>query len=298
MRQLGILLLLGLSFITAFFVTASFATAQSLAGTYVFTDPESGQSLTLNVEEAPNNTFTGAFAFMGAVLQFKGEVTGPGSGTGEFLPVGNTPSEIGIFTLQLQGEQIVMSFENGGSVVTFTKQGVAPTPADNGSGEDTIITGEDDTAIDQAEVDYCKEFLADAEAVAEDPDEEAYCKDIIAASETQVSNPPAETNSPNPLNPVTPDAGGSQNPLTATADAFSGIYRGDKIALTVQLANGQYTGTLEFNGQSYPVQAAAQGDKLAGTFQASGAVFDFVFYSTDTFFTLESGGQTYNLMKQ
>lgn len=314
MRRLTVLVLFVLSF----------ALAQSLTGTYSLTDPESGQTLTLSLEERPDNTFVGQMGLLGVNLELTGQMTGPGTGVAQFSPVEEQGTALGNVLITVQGDQLSMNFEDTGDVLTMTRDGAVPTPAntpttDNGSGgdtiitdgEDTIITDEDDTIIDQGEVEYCKEFLADAEAVAEDPDEEAYCKDIIAASEMQVpttpsntpttptgTTTPTETTAPNPLNPGTANPGTAQNPLTATADKFSGIYRGENIAFTVQFANGQYTGTLEFNGQTYPVQAAAQGEQLAGTFQASGAAFDFVFYPKDTFFTLESGGNSYNLMKQ
>jgi hypothetical protein len=293
----------------------SVSLAQSLAGKYVFSDPQAGQ-VNLSVEQAPDNTLTGAMSFMGALLQFKGQVTGAGTGTGEFLPING--ETVGTFTLQQQGDQLTMQFTDGGNIIVFSREGTAPVttqPTDN-SGGDTIITDGEDTIIgadegdtiitdeggvDQEEVTYCQDFLADAEAVAEDPDEETYCKDILsAASSAPVQTETTQPTENNPLNPTPNPLGGSaaQNPLTATPDAFSGTYRGDKIALTVQLAEGQYAGTLEFNAQSYPVQAAAQQDKLVGTFQANGSPFDFSFYPQETFFVLESGGQKYNLMKQ
>jgi hypothetical protein len=299
------------SLIVALFVL-SVSLAQSLAGAYVFSDPQAGQ-VNLSVEQAPDNTLTGAMSFMGAVLQFKGQVTGAGTGTGEFLPVNG--QTVGGFTLQQQGDQLTMQFEDGGNIIIFAREGTAPVttqPTDNSGGDtiitdgkDTIVTDEGDTIItddggvDEEEVAYCQDFLADAEAVAEDPDEEAYCKDIVNAAASAPVQTDSTQQETNPLNAANPLGGSTaQNPLTATPDAFSGTYRGDKIALTVQLANGQYAGTLEFNTQSYPVQAAAQGDKLVGSFQANGSPFEFSFYPQETFFTLESGGQKYNLMKQ
>jgi hypothetical protein len=307
MRQLPVLASLVLEL---FVLSASLA--QSLAGNYIYSDDQAGQ-VNLSVEQASDNTLTGAMSFMGAVLQFKGQVTGAGTGTGEFLPVNG--QTVGGFTLQQQGDQLMMQFEDGGNIILFTREGTAPVttqPTDNSGGntiitdgEDTIVTDEGDTIItddggvDEEEVAYCQDFLADAEAVAEDPDEETYCKDVLSAAVSapvQTDSTQQETNPLNVPNPL--GNNGAQNPLTATPDAFSGTYRGDKIALTVQLASAQYTGTLEFNAQSYPVQAAAQGDKLVGTFQANGSPFEFSFYPQETFFVLESGGQKYNLMKQ
>ncbi len=293
------------------FLVLSVSLAQSLAGTYVLTDPESGQSLTLNVEQPSETTFTGVLAFAGVVLQFSGQVTGAGVGTGEFSPVAGQDTALGTFTLQVQGDQIAMTMQDTGDILTLSREGTAPVttqPSDQNTiitdGEDTIITDGNDTiitngGIDEEEVAYCQDFLADAEMVAQDPDEEAYCNDVLnaaASAPVQTDSPQQETNLLNAPNPLGGNAG--QNPLTATPDAFSGTYRGDKIALTVQLAGGQYTGTLEFNGQNYPVQAAAQADKLVGTFAVGGSPFDFSFYPQETFFTLESGGQIYNLMKQ
>jgi hypothetical protein len=300
-------------FVVLMLFVLSVSLAQSLAGTYSLTDPESGQSLTLNVEQPSETTFTGALALMGILVQFSGEVTGAGTGTGEFLPIDGQDTALGTFTLQVQGDQISMTLQDTGDVLTMAREGTAPItaqPTGDGDtiitdGEDTITTDEGDTIItdeggmDDEEVAYCQDFLADAEAVAEDPDEEAYCNDVLngaASSPVQTDSTQQENNPLNAPNPL--DGNAAQNPLTATPDAFSGTYRGDKIALTVQLANAQYTGTLEFNGQTYPVQAATQGDKLVGTFQASGSPFDFSFYPQETFFVLESGGQKYNLMKQ
>lgn len=157
-----------------------------------------------------------------------------------------------------------------------------------------------DMGTDPEELAYCQDFLADAEAVADDPEEKAYCEDYVKTyGATQPQANPTTTEN-NPLNPPVSNSLDSkaQNPLTAPADALSGIYRGENIALTLQAANGQYTGTLEFNSQTYPVQAAEQKGKVAGTFQANGSPFDFAFYPQDDFFVLESGGQKYNLMKQ
>ncbi len=303
MRQLTVFILFVLSF----------SLAQSLTGNYVFTDPDSGQSITLGLEQAQNNTFVGQLGFLGTSLELTGQVTGPGTGTGEFTPVNDEMTALGKVLIALQGDQLSLTFEDTGDELTLTREGATPLPADNSGdgedtiitdGEDTIITGDEDTIItdegdtvmDEDEVAYCQDFLSDAESVTDDPEEEAYCKEVISASETQTplsSDTTTGTTTPNPLNPGT-----AQNPLTATADAFSGVYRGENIALTVQLANGQYTGTLEFNGQTYPVQGVTQENKLVGTFQANGSPFEFAFYAQDTFFTLESGGQNYNLMKQ
>lgn len=288
----------------------SFSLAQSLTGNYVFTDPDSKQSITLNLEQRPDNTFSGNLGFLGANLELTGQVTEPGTGTGEFTPINGEMNTLGVIVVTVKGDQLSLTFKDTGEALTLTREGATPLLADTTSGEDTIVTDGDDTIvtdegdtiigadendifIDEDEVAYCTDFLADAEAVAEDPDEETYCNDVLKTSTSTPTETQTTTPATNPLN-----SGGAQNPLTATSDAFSGVYRGENMGLSLQFADGQYTGTLDFNGQNYPVQGAAQENKLLATFQANGSPFEFVFYPQDTFFTLESGGQKYNLMKQ
>ena len=129
MRQLTVFILFVLSF----------SLAQSLTGNYVFTDPDSGQSITLGLEQAQNNTFVGQLGFLGTSLELTGQVTGPGTGTGEFTPVNDEMTALGKVLIALQGDQLSLTFEDTGDELTLTREGATPLPADNsGDGEDTL----------------------------------------------------------------------------------------------------------------------------------------------------------------
>ncbi len=145
--------------------------------------------------------------------------------------------------------------------------------------------GEDE--FDPEELAYCQEFLADADAVAEDPDETSYCQSYVATFGNQSS----------PTQPVTPDTSeGASNPLGPTNTMFSGTFRGEDIALTLQ-GEGNYTGILEFQGKSYPVQASSQENLLKGTFNVNGTDFEFTALLEDITLTLDSGNKTYPMLK-
>jgi hypothetical protein len=101
-------------------------------------------------------------------------------------------------------------------------------------------------------------------------------------SNTQQSN----TQQSNPLNPL----GG--------ADPFVGSFSGDNLTLTLQGANNTYTGEMNFGGQTFPVQATANGTTLTGTFSSGGNTFNFTATLQDTALTLVSDGSTFNLQKQ
>jgi hypothetical protein len=306
-------------FISLLFVMVALCFAQSLTGVYSVSDAT--DTITLSVQENPDGTITGQLDFSGQIIGIAGMVSSPGVATGNL--VADDGSEgVFPFRLELNEPQLTFTATDTGDVLVLNREGTEPADlgttqpdqdtivTDEGDtiitdGEDTIIEGDGDTIItDEEEVAYCQDFLADAEAVADDPDEEAYCKEVVAAIQQagtpQTPTQPATTqgsNGNNPLENQTP-LGGATNPLTQQApDAYAGEYRGENIALILQGGNGQYTGTLEFNAQTYPVQATLQGEVITGTFEVSGSPFDFKLTKQPDMFVLESGGQSYNLLK-
>jgi len=61
----------------------------------------------------------------------------------------------------------------------------------------------------------------------------------------------------------------TSNPLFAAvfagaagADDFTGTFEGTAIAIELRLADGEYAGTLSFQGEDYPVTARRDGDTL------------------------------------
>jgi hypothetical protein len=145
-------------------------------------------------------------------------------------------------------------------------------------------TGSEDE-FDAEELAYCQEFLADSAAVADDPDEASYCQSYIATYGNQAIT-----------TPTTSGTADSNNPLTSSTNSFAGTFRGNDIALILQ-GDGSYTGTLEFQGKSYPVKASSEGNILKGTFNVNGTDFEFVATLQDMTLTLESGNQSYPMLK-
>ncbi|MCA9840411.1 MAG: hypothetical protein KC422_26115 [Trueperaceae bacterium] len=101
-------------------------------------------------------------------------------------------------------------------------------------------------------------------------------------------NPLATQAPPNPLNPLS----------QAAADPYVGTFLGQDISLTLAGSSASYNGELVFNGQAYPVQAAATAEGIAGTFAASGTEFAFTASLNASTLTLLSGGNTFSLQKQ
>ena len=84
----------------------------------------------------------------------------------------------------------------------------------------------------------------------------------------------------------------------ARAGQLAGKYDGSPVALELQAADatGAYSGTLQLNGQTFPLHATADGQQLRGTFDASGASFPFIAaVGPDGTTALTSGGRTYTL---
>jgi hypothetical protein len=101
---------------------------------------------------------------------------------------------------------------------------------------------------------------------------------------------PAENN---PLAPATQNA----NPLAVT-DPWAGTFSDGNLTLTLQGANGQYTGTLELSGQRYGLTAQVENTNLVGQFESSGSLFEFSCSRQGDTVTLTSGGANYTLKRQ
>lgn len=87
------------------------------------------------------------------------------------------------------------------------------------------------------------------------------------------------------------------NPLgTATFDPFAGTYSDDALTLTLE-GSSSYTGSMSLRGQTFPVQATADGNALSGTFSSEGAVFAFTATFVGTVLALTSDGNTFTLEK-
>ena len=142
--------------------------------------------------------------------------------------------------------------------------------------------------FDPEELAYCQEFLADATSAAEDPDEATYCQSYIATFGNQSSTPPSTQFETTPLD--------NTNPLTSV-NLFAATFRGQDIALTLQ-GNATYTGTLEFQGKTYPVNASSQDNLLKGTFNVNGTDFEFTALLEGTTLILDSGNQSYPMLKE
>ncbi len=85
----------------------------------------------------------------------------------------------------------------------------------------------------------------------------------------------------------------------AVDDLFSGQYSGQDIALELAFESGiyNYKGVLNFKGQTYPVEASSEGNKLTGTFTANGSPFDFEAVLIDNDLELTTGNTSYQLKK-
>ena len=109
-----------------------------------------------------------------------------------------------------------------------------------------------------------------------------------------LTTPDASSGGANPL-------GSSQaaNPLGgASPDPFAGTYSNDTLTLTLEGASGTYTGTMGLSGQTFPVQATADGNALSGTFSSQGATFAFTATLDGTTLQLTSDGNTFTLTKE
>lgn len=97
--------------------------------------------------------------------------------------------------------------------------------------------------------------------------------------------------------PARPPLGGPSAPNTlAPVDPFVGTFAGDGLTLTLNGANGTYTGQLVFGDQAFPVTAQAANGALSGTFMSAGTPFAFtVSGGADDSLVLETGGARYTI---
>jgi hypothetical protein len=112
------------------------------------------------------------------------------------------------------------------------------------------------------------------------------------AQPTQTAQTPQAAGN-NPLAPATQNA----TPFAVT-DPWVGTFSDGNLMLTLQGANGQYTGTLELSGQRYGLSASSDGANLVGQFESNGSMFDFSCSLQGDTVTLTSGGATYALKRQ
>jgi hypothetical protein len=91
----------------------------------------------------------------------------------------------------------------------------------------------------------------------------------------------------------------SGNPLAQAGpgDPYLGQFAGSGIAMSIASAAGGYSGTLQVNGQSYPITASRTGDHLAGSFASTGSTFAFEARLQGEGLSLTSAGQTYVLSR-
>lgn len=126
------------------------------------------------------------------------------------------------------------------------------------------------------------------------------CEAIIAKTGgTTTPTTTQQTPTTTQENPTTPDNSSGTNPLAGgTGEPFVGTFSGTNITLVLQGSNNTYTGELQFNGQSFPVQATANGTNLTGTFTSGSNTFNFTATLQDKALTFVSDGNTFNMQKQ
>lgn len=97
--------------------------------------------------------------------------------------------------------------------------------------------------------------------------------------------------------PVPPSAPPADNPLARHVASLAGSYRGDELAVDLAEKEGRYTGTMTLHDKTFPLTAHAEGNKLDGTFQASGSTFNFTASLAGETLTLVSDGNTYAMKR-
>lgn len=314
----------------------SLSLAQSLTGTFVAKDPASGANFTLKLIENSDQTLTGNFVFDTIPVMVSGKLTAPGKAEATLLDEsGGFAFSLTLAEPQITlkatdtGDEIVLTRESS-EVPTIEQIEVSAQTEDNLSESNTELTDESfsddpkfnecmavledensdtqkveecqtyinsvlsqstieegtgsEDEFDPEELAYCQEFLADSAAVTEDPDEATYCQSYVTAFGNQAEATTFSTSQ------------NASNPLEKSTDPFSGTFRGKDIALSLQGTNS-YTGTLEFQGKTYPVQANGQDNLLKGTFTVNDTDFEFTALLEGNTLTLESGGQSYPMLK-
>jgi len=104
----------------------------------------------------------------------------------------------------------------------------------------------------------------------------------------------------NPLGKPKPTANGNAEQPAATPRPYAGTFVGDELSLELQWSDSgnRYEGTLVFDGQRLPCQANARDQALAGTFASGGQNYEFTLQLDGDKATLQSGGQTYRLLRK
>jgi hypothetical protein len=87
---------------------------------------------------------------------------------------------------------------------------------------------------------------------------------------------PVPAPNPVPANPLAPNPNPMPTPPMPTgADDWSGVYQSQALVMTLQGANGTYTGVFEVNGQKIPFQAQGDMAFLQGTIQSTNGATPF-----------------------
>ena len=87
-----------------------------------------------------------------------------------------------------------------------------------------------------------------------------------------------------------------QSPLAA--DRFAGVFQGEKLRVELKSVGGQYTGTIQLQGDAFPLIAKRQGNGIQGTFQTQGQSFAFQATLDDDTLTLTSDNTPYKLQRE
>lgn len=95
-----------------------------------------------------------------------------------------------------------------------------------------------------------------------------------------------------PLELAAPVAGAPPRPDTGT---YAGAFECREMTVTLTGSGESFTGTIEMNGQKYPVTARVVAGRLDGTFTSGGDKFPFTATLDGPAMKLESGGATYTL---
>lgn len=89
----------------------------------------------------------------------------------------------------------------------------------------------------------------------------------------------------------------AQNPLART-DPFVGAFQGDGVTLEMAPSGGNYSGTLSFQGRTFPAAMKASGTIAAGNFEVNGQDFPFTLTRDGSGFKLASAGTEYRLARK
>ena len=89
----------------------------------------------------------------------------------------------------------------------------------------------------------------------------------------------------------------AQNPL-AKPDPFVGTFQGDGVTLEMAASGADYTGTLAFQGRTFPAAMKASGTIASGHFEVNGQEFAFTLTQDGTGFRLASAGSEYRVARK